>query len=136
MVWTARSCKKSPDVVGINSAKNYLQFLVYKFSISIYNVYFHPLSHIPGPKLYAASYIPQTWSAIKGKKPFMIHRLHDKYGDSFAILLDTFYFAAILHTGKFSRTNQAVAVIGMVWSRPDQTGYLHNNRSGRTGPTN
>src|ERR1700733_1323420 len=34
------------------------------------------------------------------------------------------------------------AVIGMVWSglvwgsRPDQTSYLHNNRSGRTGPTN
>jgi cytochrome P450 len=62
----------------MNSAENHLQ---YEFTSAIYYVYFHPLSRLPGPKLYAVSHIPHTWAQITGRKPFMIHQLHEKYGN-------------------------------------------------------
>ncbi|RDW60756.1 hypothetical protein BP6252_12139 [Coleophoma cylindrospora] len=56
-------------------------FATYIVSTAVYSAYFHPLSHIPGPKLYAASYIVPAWHSINGRRPFMIHKLHEKYGD-------------------------------------------------------
>ncbi|OCL03416.1 cytochrome P450 monooxygenase-like protein [Glonium stellatum] len=48
---------------------------------AIYNVYFHPLSHVPGPKLAAASWIPYARRALKGNLVPWIKRLHEQYGD-------------------------------------------------------
>ncbi|KAH8811274.1 cytochrome P450 [Xylogone sp. PMI_703] len=57
-------------------------FLVHQLVIAIYNAYFHPLSHLPGPKLYAASHIPHTIAGFKGDKTYLLHKLHEKYGEA------------------------------------------------------
>lgn len=48
-------------------------------------LYFHPLAHIPGPKLAAASMLYQTYYCFTGGRSRFyqkIAQLHDKYGDS------------------------------------------------------
>ncbi|KAI0158060.1 cytochrome P450 [Xylariaceae sp. FL1272] len=52
----------------------------YLLYTAIYNVYFHPLSKFPGPKLYAASQIPITIRRVLGDEVKTFHRLHEKYG--------------------------------------------------------
>ncbi|OAP64204.1 hypothetical protein AYL99_00176 [Fonsecaea erecta] len=46
----------------------------------IYNVYFHPLRHIPGPKWTVFSEIPYTKTILQGNAVWEINRLHKKYG--------------------------------------------------------
>ncbi|OTB06020.1 hypothetical protein M426DRAFT_259843 [Hypoxylon sp. CI-4A] len=46
----------------------------------IYNVYFHPLSSFPGPFIYRASQLPLRWHQVKGREPFVLAKLHKKYG--------------------------------------------------------
>jgi len=48
----------------------------------IYNLYLHPLSKFPGPKLAAISNIRQSviW-IVGGRYPHDLHNLHKKYGD-------------------------------------------------------
>jgi hypothetical protein len=49
----------------------------------LYNIYRHPLAHIPGPKLAAATYIYQTYFSFhNGKSRYYIQiaDLHKKYG--------------------------------------------------------
>jgi len=50
----------------------------------LYNLYFHPLTHIPGPKLAASTYLYQTYySLIGGSRFYMqISKLHSQYGTS------------------------------------------------------
>lgn len=47
-----------------------------------YNLFRHPLAHIPGPKLAAATYLYQTYYGLVGGSRYYqeIARLHDKYG--------------------------------------------------------
>ncbi|KAI0900308.1 benzoate 4-monooxygenase cytochrome P450 [Annulohypoxylon nitens] len=47
---------------------------------AIYNVFFHPLASIPGPKLYAISPLPISWSRYRGRIPYTFAELHEKYG--------------------------------------------------------
>ncbi|KAB8302765.1 hypothetical protein EYC80_006112 [Monilinia laxa] len=47
----------------------------------IYNIYFHPLSSFPGPKLYAATDIPFLRGLLSGKLSFRTLELHKKYGE-------------------------------------------------------
>lgn len=47
----------------------------------IYNIYFHPLSKYPGPRLYAASRLAITSDLVRGRGPFAVKKLHDRYGD-------------------------------------------------------
>ncbi|KAI8960858.1 cytochrome P450 [Daldinia sp. FL1419] len=47
---------------------------------AIYNVFFHPLAPIPGPKLYAVSPLPISWSRAQGRIPYTFAELHEKYG--------------------------------------------------------
>ncbi|KAI2463952.1 putative cytochrome P450 [Annulohypoxylon bovei var. microspora] len=46
----------------------------------IYNVYFHPLSRFPGPKLAACSNAPFSIGFLGGRQPYEILRLHRRYG--------------------------------------------------------
>ncbi|KAK1997559.1 cytochrome P450 [Colletotrichum falcatum] len=69
------------------SARNVLGlvvvWLVYHVLKALYNVSpLHPLSHIPGPRLCAATYIPEFYYDVVlfGRYTREIHRMHDKYG--------------------------------------------------------
>ncbi|KAK4544572.1 hypothetical protein LTR36_004144 [Oleoguttula mirabilis] len=46
----------------------------------IRNVYYHPLSRYPGPKLWAAYRIPYVVRNIQGVLPFKVLELHKRYG--------------------------------------------------------
>ncbi|KAI0415912.1 cytochrome P450 [Xylaria grammica] len=46
----------------------------------IYNLNYHPLARIPGPKLAAVSNVPYSYWFLGGRQPFKIHDLHLKYG--------------------------------------------------------
>ncbi|KAF2719460.1 putative P450 monooxygenase [Polychaeton citri CBS 116435] len=58
-----------------------LSILLHALVISVYNVYFHPLKHIPGPKLAAATRIPYICHVIAGTTVTNITRLHEEYGE-------------------------------------------------------
>jgi hypothetical protein len=47
-----------------------------------YDLKLHPLSHIPGPKLAAITYLYQTYYSIVGGSRFYIQvgKLHERYG--------------------------------------------------------
>ncbi|TLD14701.1 hypothetical protein PspLS_11106 [Pyricularia sp. CBS 133598] len=47
----------------------------------IYNIYFHPLSKYPGPKLWAATRIPHACAIITGRSHHKFLELHHRYGD-------------------------------------------------------
>jgi hypothetical protein len=49
----------------------------------LYNLYQHPLAHIPGPKLAGATYLYQTYFSLHGGKSryyIKIAELHKTYG--------------------------------------------------------
>jgi hypothetical protein len=64
-------------------------WIAYELVKFAYNVFFHPLRHIPGPKLAAATYIPEFWyDVVKfGRYTKRIQRMHEQYG-----MLKTFLF--------------------------------------------
>ncbi|OLN82371.1 Trichodiene oxygenase 6 [Colletotrichum chlorophyti] len=58
-------------------------WLVYQFFKALYNISpLHPLSHIPGPKLSAATYIPEFYHDVIrfGRYSNEIRRMHAQYG--------------------------------------------------------
>ncbi|KAK4162922.1 cytochrome P450 [Cladorrhinum sp. PSN259] len=50
-----------------------------------YNLFFHPLRHIPGPKLWACSQFPYTYYWVCGKLGFIVRDFHQVYGDTVRI---------------------------------------------------
>ncbi|KAI5202588.1 benzoate 4-monooxygenase cytochrome P450 [Aureobasidium subglaciale] len=54
--------------------------LVLYASYVAWDVFLGPLSHIPGPKLWAASYIPKAHMLWTGSEARTMQRLHEKYG--------------------------------------------------------
>lgn len=59
-------------------------WLVYQFFKALYNISpLHPLSGIPGPKLSAATYIPEFYHDVIrfGRYTREIHRMHEQYGE-------------------------------------------------------
>ncbi|GJC84301.1 cytochrome P450 monooxygenase aclL [Colletotrichum liriopes] len=60
----------------LNSAKT----LVYCTSLTIYNIYFHPLSAYPGPRLAAATPWWMLSSYLGGHTPRDLLELHNRYG--------------------------------------------------------
>ncbi|KXH53894.1 cytochrome P-450 [Colletotrichum salicis] len=57
-----------------------LVFSAFVVSRTIYNVYFHPLSRYPGPRLWAASRLPWNTVNLQGNLAWKIRELHEKYG--------------------------------------------------------
>ncbi|KAL2168974.1 hypothetical protein VTG60DRAFT_6616 [Thermothelomyces hinnuleus] len=55
--------------------------VVLSASCIIYNVFFHPLRPVPGPKSWAATPFPYIVAWLTGRLPIVIHELHEKYGD-------------------------------------------------------
>ncbi|KAI1375659.1 cytochrome P450 [Hypoxylon crocopeplum] len=75
------------DVAAILTIRSILVLIciwaVYKLFQASWNLSpFHPLSHIPGPKLAGATYLPEFWhDAVKfGRYTHEIKRMHDIYG--------------------------------------------------------
>jgi cytochrome P450 len=62
------------------SAGAALLALVYLIGITIYNLYFHPLSKYPGPFLGKISSFWPVWGLHKGRWPMIVKGFHDKYG--------------------------------------------------------
>src|ERR1700761_1842879 len=56
------------------------QILIYRTAILLYNLYFHPLSSVPGPRLFAISNLPYAVALCGGRWPYKLKELHDKYG--------------------------------------------------------
>ncbi|KAI8628214.1 cytochrome P450 [Xylariaceae sp. FL1651] len=54
--------------------------IAYYLCLSIYNIYFHPLSKYPGPRLAAATPWWFAWTLARGTTPGKLLDLHNKYG--------------------------------------------------------
>ncbi|CAG8959720.1 hypothetical protein HYFRA_00001626 [Hymenoscyphus fraxineus] len=57
-----------------------LATVIWSLSIPIYNIYFHPLSKYPGPKLWAAYQFTSLWSLLRGKSVHDVEKIHAYYG--------------------------------------------------------
>ena len=60
-------------IIGINVAQ-----ILYK---AVYNLYFHPLRKLPGPKLWIAFPVLRNVAQMRGQLDFQIRELHETYGD-------------------------------------------------------
>ncbi|KAL0937372.1 Versicolorin B desaturase 1 [Colletotrichum truncatum] len=52
---------------------------VYYFLLGIYNVFFHPLRHCPGPLLWRASPLPKNIYMLRGTYAHKAREIHNKY---------------------------------------------------------
>lgn len=59
----------------------------------IYNIFFHPLRHFPGPLSHGASILPWGRHLVGGNLPFHILELHQKYGPVVRVRPDELAFA-------------------------------------------
>ncbi|KAI2466962.1 cytochrome P450 [Annulohypoxylon bovei var. microspora] len=55
--------------------------IAYQLLVAIYNLYFHPLKHIPGPPLWIAFPVVRTVGMVRGSAEFQVRDAHDKYGE-------------------------------------------------------
>lgn len=57
-------------------------WVIYQFIKLAYNLFLHPLSHIPGPKLAAATYFPEFYYDVvrSGRYTKRIRQMHEQYG--------------------------------------------------------
>jgi hypothetical protein len=56
------------------------QVVFYMVFQTVYNLFFHPLADIPGPKLWAVSRLPYNWHTLRGTGAVNFHHWHKKYG--------------------------------------------------------
>ena len=59
-----------------------MQYVVYCLGIALYNITFHPLAKIPGPKLRGAFAFEHYWEIWTGDMMSNSKVLHDRYGDT------------------------------------------------------
>ncbi|OJI97122.1 hypothetical protein ASPVEDRAFT_78859 [Aspergillus versicolor CBS 583.65] len=57
-----------------------LAFVAYRLVLVVYNIYFHPLSKVPGPSAWAASRLPFIYSLVSGTSIHDFRSLHERYG--------------------------------------------------------
>ncbi|KAL8837304.1 MAG: hypothetical protein Q9170_002561 [Blastenia crenularia] len=53
---------------------------IYYTFYGLYNLYWHPLSHFPGPPAFASSRLPYVYHHVTGDLAVTFHALHKKYG--------------------------------------------------------
>lgn len=63
--------------------------IIYFLTVAIYRLYFHPLSHIPGPKLAALTRWYEAYYDVyqNGQYTFKIKELHKEYGRDWLFFL-------------------------------------------------
>jgi cytochrome P450 len=59
---------------------------------SLYYAFFHPLSKVPGPKLFAFSDLPYLYYLMRGEWPHKLKQLHDQYGPTLRYTADNVSF--------------------------------------------
>jgi hypothetical protein len=69
----------------------WVQFVVYFLGKVTRNLYFHPLSKYPGPRIFAATGLVNTCLLIQGKRVYKVAELHDKFGPVGFCFLLNFY---------------------------------------------
>ena len=69
------------------------KLLQYPFYKIVYNLYFDPLAHIPGPRSWAATRLPFIRSLLTGKIVHDVEKLHKKYGPVVRIAPNEISFA-------------------------------------------
>ncbi|KAI0483386.1 putative cytochrome P450 [Xylariaceae sp. FL0804] len=89
-----------------------LALLVYSILSATYNVYWHPLSKVPGPYAWSASRLPFIRSLLRGTLVHNIERLHRIYGPVLRIAPGEVTFA------------QAGAWADIFQARPDHKPFL------------
>ncbi|KAK3986357.1 cytochrome P450 [Cladorrhinum sp. PSN332] len=65
----------------------------YPIFYATYNIYFHPLSNVPGPRLWSAFRLRYVWSHLSGNIVQDCDRLHQKYGHIVRVAPDEVSFA-------------------------------------------
>jgi cytochrome P450 len=60
----------------------------------VYNVWFHPLAKFPGPRWNAVCHLPASYNFLRGKFPWYLHSLHERYGDVVRIRPGTLSFSS------------------------------------------
>jgi hypothetical protein len=88
------------------------------FSTALYRLYFHPLAHIPGPKLAALTFLYQTYfSLVNGSRFYaLIGKLHKIYGKwkprtwgaRFSLLIDRFMTKAPLFESRLTKSTSVM----------------------------
>lgn len=70
------------------------QLLGYQIARYVYNIFFHPLRHFPGPKINAASNLPYVSSQLRGELQHYIVELHEQYGEVVRVLPNELSFSS------------------------------------------
>ncbi|KAF3482729.1 benzoate 4-monooxygenase cytochrome P450 [Arthroderma uncinatum] len=70
-----------------------LLLLAYPICKIIYNLYFHPLAKVPGPRIWAATRLPYIRALIQGTIVHDFEKLHQVYGPVIRIAPDEVTFA-------------------------------------------
>ncbi|TAQ87316.1 hypothetical protein B7494_g4362 [Chlorociboria aeruginascens] len=109
-----------------------------------YNLFLHPLKHIPGPKLAAATFLYQTYfSLVVGSRYYVqIGKLHEKYGPVVRITPDEVHLSdpdnydTIYHVGsKYSKAPPYYSSMGIAYSTVSaMSNETHRVRRGRLNP--
>ncbi|KAI1798757.1 hypothetical protein F4811DRAFT_558505 [Daldinia bambusicola] len=76
-----------------NTEESYTSVELYPIFRAIHNIFFHPLSNVPGPRAWSASRLPFIWSLLRGTLLPGVERLHRKYGPVVRIAPDEVAFA-------------------------------------------
>jgi hypothetical protein len=70
-----------------------MQVIIWLLYIVIHNLILSPLSHFPGPKLWAVSRIPSQISILRGHPHLDVLALHERYGPVVRIAPDALSFS-------------------------------------------
>ncbi|ERT02964.1 uncharacterized protein SPSK_08965 [Sporothrix schenckii 1099-18] len=76
---------------GLANTSLFLVVLYFAYNV-VYNLYFHPLRHFPGPFLHRATRATYIYRTMCGKMPFDVLPMHDRYGPVVRIAPDQLSF--------------------------------------------
>ncbi|KAK6813703.1 hypothetical protein RU639_010291 [Aspergillus parasiticus] len=68
--------------------------LIYPITRIVYNVFFSPLSHVPGPICWSATRLPFIWALLRGTIVHDFEKMHRKYGPVVRTAPDEVSFAS------------------------------------------
>ncbi|KAI6358788.1 hypothetical protein MCOR25_007224 [Pyricularia grisea] len=78
----AHSLSTIPGTSNLSSLIKFFlfSFIVFQSLTWLYRITFHPLAKYPGPKIWGATALAQTWYALQGEFAFKVAELHAEYG--------------------------------------------------------